>query len=178
MNFLNRFKYLILIALLSGCSFKDFFKKEPPVDQAEYARLDAEVNRTWDALVRSNERRMRLTDQVLTRIPEGNLGQIQKQTRQLTPSAQSLRARKADYQVFDSLQTLMLNALVSGQEANDTALVRQIRIADDSVLTYRLFYDKAADRYNQYLTEHKKGLARQTGKTYEELRKPLFRLME
>lgn len=96
----------------------------------------------------------------------------------LTPSLATLKAGKNEYQRFDSLQTLMLATLSTTVTANDTALLRQIRIADDSVLTYRVMYDKAADQYNQYLREHKKGLASQTGKTFDEMRKPVFRLVE
>lgn len=178
----NLFNYLlnliVLIGLLSSCSFRDFFKKEEPVDETMYGKLEAETQNRWDALIRSNEHRMALTDKALEVAQQTSLGDIQQQTRKLTPTHESLKTNKETYQAFDSLQTIMLNQLLQNTDNIDTAVVHQIRAADDSVLTYRLLYDQAADQYNTYLDQHKKGLARKTGKTYEELRKPIFRLVE
>lgn len=143
---------------------------------AEYGRLENEAQVRWNALVRSNDRRMTLTDRALASGKNTALGTLQQQTRAITPTHQTLKANKISYQAFDSLQTLMLAALAQNIEVIDTALVSQIRAADDSVLVYRVLYDQAAEKYNAYLEQHKKGLARQTGKTYEELVKPTFTL--
>ncbi len=145
------------------------------MDPSEYGRLEAEVTRSWDALLRSNERRMALTDKVIQNKPVV-LTNLQQRTRAMTPNPQSLKNEKSSYQAFDSLQTVMLTELAQVTDGLGAELVQQIRAADDSVLTYRVFYDQAADRYNAYLEEHKKGLAKQTGKVYEELRKPTFTL--
>lgn len=116
------------------------------------------------------------------------LNQLADQTRQLEAFRYSRNGLKPDgvdlIGRYDSVTNQVWTDIRKEVQANPEAekyqiiqqLVSEIQAADDSVLFFRMAYDRSVDRYNAYLKKNKKELKRIISNLDSMRPYPVFRL--
>ena len=185
---------VLLLGLAASCK-RDNAKNvvvNPASAAAAKVQLDMlrdSVEVKWRNMVESDDQKLALT-RLLLRELHGQPGRPEPQLKALEAANARLKARRYDQQTmatstlidqYDAAQDSLLNALYpvaapNGAASSENArnFVEGIQQLDAGVVGFRVIYDDAAKRYNNYLTLHKDELQSLGGK-YAELKPlPLF----
>ncbi|UYZ63674.1 hypothetical protein [Hymenobacter weizhouensis] len=167
---------------------------DPASAQAVKVQLDIlrdTVESRWSEMVASDDAKMRATRQLLRELTaqpgadRSQLAQLQYANDRLPRRryTQTSMAESARIDAYDTAQDSLLRvvyalALPNGREpaAPVKLLTDQIQTADSEVVSFRVRYDQAATRFNNYLQLHTAELEQLGGK-YSKLQPlPLFTL--
>lgn len=188
--------YLPLLLLLAAASCRKT-ADNPPVSptspaaaRVQLSVLRDTVNSRWQRMMDSDNQKLVATTAVLQTLKllpgtdktqADRLRQANDQLLDLRYDQQTM-AESARIDAYDNAQTQVLNAVYDlaqpELERNQEilALTETIKEADSQVVGFRVRYDQAAKRYNQYLQLHAETL-RKAGRKYARLQPlPLFEL--
>ena len=157
--------------------------------KAQLAILRDSVDLKWRDMVESDDQKIAIT-RLLLRELHGQPGRTEPQLKALEQANARLKARRYDQATmsssalidqYDTAQDSLLNALLPVAAPNGAAptenarnFVEGIQQLDAGVVGFRVQYDDAAKRYNNYLQLHEAELQSLGGK-YAELKPlPLF----
>ena len=182
----------LLIVSLDSCNRtpKVIDPTSPAAARAQINILRDSVNAQWQEMIASDDAKIKTTTQLLQAL-EQQPGTDRTQLQQLTQNNNRLRQLRYDQQsmaasdridAYDAAQDSLLHAVyvlaLPDADAPPTptigSLAQTIREADDQVVTYRVRYDEAAKRFNDYLQQHQEGLTSLGGKYAKLQPLPLF----
>ncbi|MCC3159445.1 LemA family protein [Hymenobacter sp. 15J16-1T3B] len=162
----------------------------PAAAQAQLAVLRDTVNVRWQRMIDSDNQKLVATTavlQTLKQLPGTDKTQAD-QLRAANDQLLGLRydqktmAESAKIDAYDNAQTQVLNAVYDlarpqlERSQDVQALTETIKEADSQVIGFRVRYDQAAKKYNQYLQLHGATL-KKAGRKYSNLQPlPLFEL--
>lgn len=188
--------YLPLLLLLVAASCRktgDNAVVDPTSPKAATAQLTVlrdTVNVRWKRMMDSDNQKLVATTavlQTLKQLPGTDKAQAD-QLRQANDQLLGLRydqktmAESARIDAYDNAQVQVLNAVYDlaqpqlERNQDVQSLTETIRMADSEVVGFRIRYDQAAKRYNQYIRLHGETL-KKAGRKYTNLQPlPLFEL--
>ena len=185
----------LLIISLDSCNRtpKVIDPTSPAAARAQLDILRDSVNAQWQEMIASDDAKIKTTTQLLQAL-EQQPGTDRVQLQQLTHTNNRLRHLRYDQQTmavseridaYDAAQDSVLHAvyaLASPDAGAPTptieSLAQTVREADDQVVTYRVRYDEAAKRFNDYLQKHQEGLTSLGGKYAKLQPLPLFAIAQ
>lgn len=162
--------------------------------QSEFDKIRLESDSCWNSMMVSDNNKISNMDRLLKELGLLNgsnpsrLNQLADQTRQLEAFRYSRNGLKPDgvdlIGRYDSVTNQVWTDIRKEVQANPEAekyqiiqqLVSEIQAADDSVLFFRMAYDRSVDRYNAYLKKNKKELKRIISNLDSMRPYPVFRL--
>ena len=186
--------FLLLISL-DSCNRtpKVIDPTSPAAARAQLNILRDSVNAQWQEMVASDDAKIKTTAQLLQAL-EQQPGTDRAQLQQLTQANSRLRHLRYDQQsmavseridAYDAAQDSVLHAVYALALPDAGAptpaigsLAQTVHEADDQVIVYRVRYDEAAKRFNDYLQQHQQGLT-SLGGQYAKLQPlPLFAIAQ
>ena len=157
--------------------------------KAQLAILQDSVNQKWRNMMESDDQKLAIT-RLLLRELHGQPGRAETQLKGLEQANARLKTRRYNQATmgnsalidqYDTAQDSLLNALYpvaapNGGAPNENArnFVEGIQQLDAGVVGFRVQYDDAAKRYNNYLQLHQAELQSLGGKDGELKPLPLF----
>ena len=181
----------LLLVSLDSCNRtpKVIDPTSPAAARAQLDILRDSVNAQWQEMIASDDAKIKTTTQLLQAL-EQQPGTDRTQLQQLTQTNSRLHQLRYDQQTmavseridaYDAAQDSLLHAVyvltlpdAGAPTPTIESLAQTVREADDQVVTYRIRYDEAAKRFNDYLQQHQEGLTSLGGKYAKLQPLPLF----